>query len=1135
MTTANSIPVFTIISGCWSQVQYRALLLMPWLLMLRGPTPASKGVLLDYTSDWNVIALFRSLRKKHFLVSLPILGTLLISGLTVFSTGLFAIKSVPSAQDAQLQVTQGFDGAGFDPHSIDSRAAAMYTAAKEYNMTLPVGVAGDRVFAPYHLPSRDGLGNVYAQNHDYRADVDVFSMNLDCEDAPVSSKNGTMVASVPGQNCSWEYSTVYVSIPDPNSTYPYTLSAELAGCNGERGSPEAPFMEEFDARKVDWRLWLVAMKRDPDGIFVRANKASGNYSFTSLACKPRYTLSTGAARIWRGNNSASTHSDVEIKQDAEARSLAGVSAWDVLYGTWRSIIVLDPSQWTPVSGVVTNSNTAYWLVSATQNEVQPFYDNSTLFAERVQNAIQPMAANMASQYLLKPANSMVSGTVISEQRRLYVRDVSFGLMTGLLVLFIGIAILLAVVYLPVKVCSRDPGSIAGIITILARSPQFMAELAGMGSKRDEEMQSLLADKKHYTTVHHSSFAIMSGDGAVVSHEPKEMSDPIDWWRPLSAKIPMRVLTFAVPLALIATLEAVYQHSHQSGGIAPVKDETTDVRYVWVYIPAVIMLLVRILYFNLEFAARVLQPYSTLRRGGASADASLLEDQHRKIAIYGFFDALRRRHWALAAAILSVLVSFVLPIAVSGLYTTDTIMRHMQSNLSRQGQWSVLDSNSAPYYTSPDQASMSTPLVFYLNMSYPQWSYQDLALPHLQLESHDHESSDSHVDARVPALRGNLNCATVPSERYDWQSVANSQLLFVYLNGTNQCGFNESQPMTTTKPIKGGYWTGSLDAGYETGKTLKKEDLLNPDKLDCPTIFFAYGLSNSTQGVTDMNVIQCRPRIEQVDVDLRLSLPSYEIDETKPPSVVPGTTKTILDAVYKTAGIWFDLFPSDSEVEELLPVMDVQKKTNVTSQLKGVYVAALYATGGNKPEELLNADKHSEALTRVYGIMTAQLLNNAWETNVTSQYTVSDPPANTQPGTLYQNRLYLVQSPISTRILEGVLAAMVVCGVIAVTLMEKRQVLPKNPSSIAAVASLLAESEMLKTIPKGSEWADDKELKKQGVFAGTFSMGWWSRDRRINDTGVDTGSGPGEDEAFAQRFGIDADHMVAGESVNPKNA
>lgn len=243
---------------------------------------------------------------------------------------------------------------------------------------------------------------------------------------------------------------------------------------------------------------------------------------------------------------------------------------------------------------------------------------------------------------------------------------------------------------------------------------------------------------------------------------------------------------------------------------------------------------------------------------------------------------------------------------------------------------------------------------------------------------------------------------------------------------------------------------------------------------------------------------------------------------------------ILDTVYKTAGIWFDLFPSDMKVEGLLPIMDVQRKTNVTSQLKGVYVAALYATNGNQPEELLNADKHSEALTRVYGIMTAQLLNNAWETNVTSQYTVSDPPANTQSGTLYQNRLYLVQSPISTRILEGVLAAMVVCGVISVTLMEKRQVLPKNPSSIAAVASLLAESEMLKTIPKGSEWADDKELKKKAVFAGTFSMGWWSRDRRINDPGVDTGSGPGEDEALVQRFGIDTD-QVAGESVIPKNA
>lgn len=200
----------------------------------------------------------------------------------------------------------------------------------------------------------------------------------------------------------------------------------------------------------------------------------------------------------------------------------------------------------------------------------------------------------------------------------------------------------------------------------------------------------------------------------------------------------------------------------------------------------------------------------------------------------------------------------------------------------------------------------------------------------------------------------------------------------------------------------------------------------------------------------------------------------------------------------------------------------------------MYLAAVYAINASRSHGLLYANKLAEALSRVYGIMVAQLLNNAWETNSSNQYTVSDPPAQTHPGTLYQNRLYLIQSAISTGILESILAAMVVCGVVSVTLMGKRQVLPKNPGSIATVASLLAESETLKKIPEVLEWHDDKELKKQGVFAGrTFSMGWWSRDRRISGNGVDTGSGPDEEEAFAQRFGIDADQSMTTESVDPR--
>lgn len=1112
---------------------------MPWLLLLRGPTPVSKGVLLDYTSDWNVIALFRSLRKKHFLVSIPILGSLLISGLTVFSTGLFAIKSVPVAKKAQMQVTQAWNGYNYHLHTADARAAAVYTSAREYNVTLPVGITGDHAFPIFHEALSEGTGdNSYAPNHEYRADVDIFSLDLDCEDAPVASRNGTMVASVSGQNCSWEYETPYIVLPDKNQSTPYTLNVELAGCSGQRAYPSSAFMEEFDASTVDWRLWVLVTKIDPNGMFVKAGQLSQNYSFTSLRCTPRYALSHGPARIWQGNNSAAAHSDITVHDLGETRTLTNVSAGDILYGTWQSVLNLGAYSSKSVTGVSTASTTAYWLISSGQNEIQPYYDDASLLAQKIRGAIRPIAANLAHQYLLQPANHTVPGTLIVNERRLYVRDVSFGLMTGLLVLFIVISTLLLILYLPVRVCSRDPGSIAGLATILARSPQFTAELTGMESKSDSEMQALLADRQHYTTVEEngSKFAIMTGDGSVVTDQPKEMVDPIDWWRPLSARIPMRILTIATPLALIATLEALYQHSHQSGGIASIKSETSDIRYTWVYIPALVMLLVRILYFNLEYSARALQPYSALRRGGASADVSLLEDQHRKIAIYGFFDALRKRHWALAAAILSVLISFALPIAVSGLYTTGTVTRQTQSDLAQLGEWSVLDSDSAPYYSSDTQSKASAPMIFFLNMTYPQWSYRDLALPHMALADNNDDKTNAYVEARVPTLRSHLNCSTVPSHQYDWLSDLSSDLLLLYVNGTGSCGFNASNPIYMSKPREGGYFTG-VDDRFDA--TLKKENFLKPDYIHCPTRIFTYGEINSSQSVTDMNVLKCRPQIEQVDVDVRLTLPSYRIDYKKPPTVVPGSGKVILDAVYQTGGEWVDVFPSDYDVEELLPDIDVTNKAGHTSDLKATYVAAVYGINGSQPQELLNPDKHAEALSRVYGILITQLLNSAWNStaNPSSRAsTIPNPPAHIHPATLYRDRLYLVQSAISTRILEGVLAAMVVCGALAITLMDKRQVLPKNPGSIAAVASLLAGADMLKTIPQGSEWWDDKELKKQGVFAGrTFSMGWWAHDRQISgNSGVETGPDPSEEDAFMHRFRIDADQMAKSVSVVTKN-
>jgi hypothetical protein len=114
--------------------------------------------------------------------------------------------------------------------------------------------------------------------------------------------------------------------------------------------------------------------------------------------------------------------------------------------------------------------------------------------------------------------------------------------------------------------------------------------------------------------------------------------------------------------------------------------------------------------------------------------------------------------------------------------------------------------------------------------------------------------------------------------------------------------------------------------------------------------------------------------------------------------------------------------------------------------------------------------------------------------------------------------------------------MVLCAVVSLVFMQTKRVLPKCPSSIAAIASLVHGSKMVdpNLIPEGSEWCNDNDLKSRGVFAGqTFTMGWWSREGlsdgeyanpgdSSSTLGSFTKSAGQREESHGKTFGIDFD-------------
>jgi hypothetical protein len=146
--------VFVLIAALWGQVQYRALQIMPWLLMSRGYVPASQSVLLDYISPWSVTSLIKAARKKHFLVVLAISGTILIKLAIVFATGLFSISKVEIAYTTPFVLESSFNSANFgDPANLpfsDGFPILKAYSINLLNVTPQLGVNSDHVFPIFH-------------------------------------------------------------------------------------------------------------------------------------------------------------------------------------------------------------------------------------------------------------------------------------------------------------------------------------------------------------------------------------------------------------------------------------------------------------------------------------------------------------------------------------------------------------------------------------------------------------------------------------------------------------------------------------------------------------------------------------------------------------------------------------------------------------------------------------------------------------------------------------------------------------------------------------------------------------------------------------------------------------------------
>ena len=86
-------------------------------------------------------------------------------------------------------------------------------------------------------------------------------------------------------------------------------------------------------------------------------------------------------------------------------------------------------------------------------------------------------------------------------------------------------------------------------------------------------------------------------------------------------------------------------------------------------------------------------------------------------------------------------------------------------------------------------------------------------------------------------------------------------------------------------------------------------------------------------------------------------------------------------------------------------------------------------------------------------------------------------------------------------------------------MPDTSLLPRHPTSIASVVSLLADGKLLQFLPKNAQYLNDPELEQSFGPGAVFHLGWWTKKNEEECEESDPETSEAQAANATKRFGI----------------
>ncbi|KAK3900761.1 hypothetical protein C8A05DRAFT_35588 [Staphylotrichum tortipilum] len=1057
--------VFTIVAAIWGQLEYQIQVLVPWLELARAPLPATSNLLLNYITPLAIKSFFRSLSARHYAVSLGVLGGLIAKITVIISTGLLVAETTQFSIDAEFRMADRFS----------LRQNYSLSSVADTGVTLWAISQGGVPYRPGATPEHAALSFFSADT----AVVPVFSADQECT------------------AFSWTYPTSYRY--QDGRVEQFSLARVMPQSDLDQLSPFCvwyPFPNPSLTNNVSSMYVNQTVLVDLDCPQTGPNPPPSDtpYLFTSLGfqlpgdrstisallCKLRYSLTL------RQVTTTSTHAaggDVldissEIVEEMDLGVDSSALTYDILMSMVRYQFKLSPQDDVP-----------FWIllmILTTPQSDWKAFANTTLLSTAFPRTFRTLAVLTAKYTKTVPETE--SQTVAG---RIMYKHVSSG------------------------------GQVPGLETLATNLRGYLfsssPDLKTIRVQHDPQF-----DERQMAS---AKAPIPDSDDGVISK----------WWLPAAATKTFRISLIVTTLLLFVAPEVVYQISDKNRGFVEVSTEGNS-RYLWLYLPTFSVACLSLAYGAMDTASRTLYPFSRLAKGDTGNGDAMQFDPRSSIALVAVVQTLRLRAYGLSAIILTSVLGGLLTIAASGLYSAAASVRNSQSVSLPLESWFDIRYARSPDTMYSGSVSQLDPLfnqaIQFGNLSYPAGTYGEFAfaMPDTStLGVSNHTSNSTAVlRAAIPAAQTQANCSLYRFWDFIDLDPANSSNGFhLDVPPPPGCKKGSASPISdgrfltlaqgagkTPSPDYFGFvanmWWKQLPAAARPGGGFTS-DTRTPYTVcsdDTQHLFIIYGrrLNLTMHNIT---LLHCLPFVQALTVEATFSLPSFTTlsnDNTPPPrqvsSPVPWTS------------------PNRTLTSIPLPSLS----TDDSDSLDPFFTVLTRGRNPTPLEDLTDREAVPRMLARIDAVH-AQLGAQALHFNFRGP---APPESDRVEGTveepLPRGRARLVQTGVSTRLLEGLLIMLAGCvGVSFWVMRGVGRLVPVDPGSVAGRMGLLAgtfsddedasdvEMELQQQLEQQQKGKPARAARKQASYNDAADLGEDEDEEEAGEANGAADAGEGEEE------------------------